>query len=329
MASELDAAAPRDDLARPAITAYLAAAGLRDELREELEFGLREAPHADDSTRELSWHGELALLRGAPLPSAWAAEVFPDAELLPIASIGDAARQLRARGRNWVHVSLEQHRRGELIAEKLPPLRARPLRFGDAVPAAPLGHFGLLASDTLLVMPRGRTRVPRGELLLQEDHEGPPSRAYLKLQEAFTRLGRAPAPGELCVDLGASPGGWTWVLLELGARVVAIDKAPLAPELEAHPDLTTVIGSAFAPLPEAAAGARWIVSDVICYPERLLRLLDSLLAQTPAPNLVATIKFQGRADPAIVAAFRGLPRARVEHLQHNKHELCFTSLAPD
>jgi integrase len=47
-----------------------------------------------------------------------------------------------------------------------------------------------------------------------------PSRAYLKLWELFTLIGEHPRPGELCLDLGSSPGGWTWVLQRLGARVV-------------------------------------------------------------------------------------------------------------
>ena len=64
---------------------------------------------------------------------------------------------------------------------------------------------------------------------LRRGSRGPPNRAYLKLWEALTLLGRRPGPGELCLDLGASPGGWTWVLAKLGARVIAVDKAPLDP----------------------------------------------------------------------------------------------------
>jgi len=47
---------------------------------------------------------------------------------------------------------------------------------------------------------------------------GPPSRAYLKFWEACTRLGARPEPGDTCIDLGASPGGWTWAMARLGAR---------------------------------------------------------------------------------------------------------------
>ena len=69
-----------------------------------------------------------------------------------------------------------------------------------------------------------RAAHPRfgGEYEFQEDKTSPPSRAYLKLWELFTRLGHWPRSGERVLDLGASPGGWTFVLAnQLGANVVA------------------------------------------------------------------------------------------------------------
>ncbi|GJM22817.1 MAG: methyltransferase [Planctomycetota bacterium] len=284
---------------------------------------MRELASAGQSVR---WLGDLALCDGPPRALAWPAEIFADAEAVSIASIGDAARQLRARQRNWVHLSLEHHRRGELIAEKLPHFRAKAFRFGDSVPDAPLGHFGLLDANTLLVLPRGRSGVARGEFLFEENHDGPPSRAYLKLWEAFTRIGLRPAPGETCVDLGGSPGGWSWVLLQLGARVIAVDKAPLDDALCAHERLTVLQQSAFAPLPTECERADWLLSDVICYPERLLRLIEERLARPDPPSIVATIKFQGEAQPEIAERFAAIPGARVVHLSHNKHELTFVRL---
>ena len=35
----------------------------------------------------------------------------------------------------------------------------------------------------------------------------PPSRAYLKLEEALRLFGRAPGSKDVCVDLGSAPGG--------------------------------------------------------------------------------------------------------------------------
>ena len=68
--------------------------------------------------------------------------------------------------------------------------------FGPApAPAAPLGSWTLLAPDRLLASPTKTSPFVNGEVRFLEDREGPPSRAYLKLWEALTRVGRWPLPG--------------------------------------------------------------------------------------------------------------------------------------
>ena len=67
-----------------------------------------------------------------------------------------------------------------------------------------------------------------------------------KLWESFTLLPKRPGPGDLCLDLGSAPGGWTWVLASLGAQVFSIDKAPLAPQVDHMPGVSHCIGSGFA-----------------------------------------------------------------------------------
>src|SRR5262249_13278786 len=149
----------------------------------------------------------------------------------------DAARQLRAIQRNWALYSHAFHRRAALIAETLPKVSAKPLRFPDPAPSAPLGSWTLLDPATVLASPRCSSPFPNGEVRFVEDRAAPPSRAYLKLWEAFTLIGTHPAPGELCLDLGSAPGGWDWVLHGLGAPVVSVDKAPLDPRIAALPGI--------------------------------------------------------------------------------------------
>ena len=69
----------------------------------------------------------------------WAANVWRDPQQIPISSIGDAGKKLRAIQRNWVLYSHAHHRRAALIAEKLPKVSAKPLAFGTSAPTAPLG----------------------------------------------------------------------------------------------------------------------------------------------------------------------------------------------
>ena len=184
-----------------------------------------------------------------------------------VASVKDAADRLRARQRNWSAYPALHHRRMALIGERLPPVRTRPLRFPEPAPTSHLGAWTLLDRDCLLASPTKTSRFPLGECRFEEDAIGPPSRAYLKLWEALTRLGSCPRHGETCLDLGASPGGWTWVLARLGASVQAVDKAPLNPRIAGMPGVTQTLASAFAIPP---APVDWLVCDVIAYPARML-----------------------------------------------------------
>jgi 23S rRNA (cytidine2498-2'-O)-methyltransferase len=153
----------------------------------------------------------------------------------------------------------------------------------------------------------------------------PPSRAYQKLEEAFAWMGAAPRAGETCVDLGASPGGWTATVAKHGARVVAVDRAPLAPALARHPLVTTVIGNAFTYVPGAPVD--WLVCDVVCEPPRSLALCEAWLSGSLCRNLVVTVKFKGRAGYGVLADLAALfdrlrpAFARVKQLAHNKNEV--------
>lgn len=156
----------------------------------------------------------------------------------------------------------------------------------------------------------------------------PPNRAYLKLWDAFTRLGVAPGPGELCLDLGACPGGWSWVIAGLGAKVISVDKAPLDPRIAAMPLVTSRQESAFGLDPLTVGPVDWLFSDIICYPQRLLSLVNRWREAGLARNFVCTLKFQGETDHAAAAAFAAIPNSRVFHLFHNKHELTWALLDP-
>ncbi len=267
-------------------------------------------------------HGRLRLVRGAPEPMPWARNTWLAPEVRRIASIGDAARTLKAVQRNWVPLPVVAHRRVALIGEKLPFIRFKPHPFGAPPPTAPLGSFTLLDRDTMLFSGACSAPFAHGEIAFDEDTEGPPSRAYRKLWEVFTLYADAPAAGARCLDIGASPGGWTWVLAEAGANVVAVDKAPLDPAIAARPNVDARQGSAFALSPaEFEAPFDWFFSDVICYPARLLALVERFREAGAAKRFVCTLKFQGETDHETAARFAAIPGSRLVHLAHNRHEL--------
>jgi 23S rRNA (cytidine2498-2'-O)-methyltransferase len=143
------------------------------------------------------------------------------------------------------------------------------------------------------------------------------------LYESFVRLRRWPRVGETCLDLGASPGGWTWLLAQTGASVVAVDKAPLADHVGRMRDVRWRQGSAFALDPRREPPVDWLCSDIICYPQRLLGLVQRWLDADAVRNVICTIKFQGVTDQGVVREFQAIPGGRVLHLHHNRHELTF------
>ena len=199
--------------------------------------------------------------------------------------------------------------------------------FGTAPPEAPLGSWTLLDTGTMLAAAHCTSPFPNGEARFVEDRSGPPSRAYLKLWEALTLIGQRPEPGELCVDLGASPGGWSWALQQMGGRVISVDKAPLAADIARLPGIEQRHDSAFALDPRAVGPVDWLFSDIVCYPARLLALVERWLAAGTCRNFVCTIKFQGPTDHATAGRFAAIPGSQLRHLFHNKHELTWSKIA--
>jgi 23S rRNA (cytidine2498-2'-O)-methyltransferase len=294
-------------------TAYLAADGYVDELAAEL--GMVERVH-----------GRLLTAAWPPRPAAWAANVWLDPQEIAIRSISDAAAILRAIQRNWAVYAPVLHRRAMLIQEQLPKVSAKRLVFGTAPPTAPLGSWTLLDAGTVLASPHCTSPFPHGEVRFVEDHAGPPSRAYLKLWEALTLIACRPGAGEVCLDLGSSPGGWSWALQQMGAKVISVDKAPLAAGVARLPGVEHRLDSAFALDPAAVGPVDWLFSDVVCYPARLLALVERWLATGTCRRFVCTIKFQGNTDHAIAARFAAIPGSTLRHLSHNKHELTWSKI---
>ncbi|HEY4186747.1 MAG TPA: SAM-dependent methyltransferase [Polyangia bacterium] len=164
-----------------------------------------------------------------------------------------------------------------------------------------------------------------GGLAPVTDDRQPPSRAYRKLEEAFQWMGDEPTASELCVDLGGAPGGWSYTALKRGARVIAVDRSPLAPVVARHPRLTMIEGNAFTFEPPQPVD--WLLSDVICEPPRALELIKRWVDRRACRKLVVTVKFKGQAGYGFLATMREalaeakLDRFRIKHLLHNKNEV--------
>lgn len=165
---------------------------------------------------------------------------------------------------------------------------------------------------------------PRGEVPLADDKSAP-SRAFTKLVESEQRMGRHIERGQTCVDLGASPGSWSYVAIQRGAHVIAVDRSELREDLMRNPRLHFEIADAFKYKPPQTVD--WLVCDVIAAPQRSIDLLLEWLREKRMRHFIVTIKFKGHDEyPLLDLLKREAPPLCAEfHLTRlcaNKNEVC-------
>lgn len=259
--------------------------------------------------------------------SHWAHTIWQKPLMVNIESIGTAAQFLRSQGKLWAPFAQGHYKRMEFIQAKLPHLNLKPRSFpfdallGTRGSSAGLGGWTLLEENLLLASAHTTSPFPNGELTFGENHIDPPSTAYLKLWEALTHLGQRPSEESICLDAGCAPGGWTWVLAQLGATVYAIDKGPLEKGLDKNPRIHYTKGDAFALRAKDLPPLDWFFSDVICYPSKLYEWIEGWVEESPQTTFVVTIKMQGDPDWKVLNAMASMPGCFVRHLRYNKHEV--------
>jgi len=110
-----------------------------------------------------------------------------------------------------------------------------------------------------------------------------PSRSTLKLEEAFLvfltdeERRKRLRQGLTAVDLGASPGGWTWQFVSRGVRVTAVDNGTMDGKLIASGLVQHVRGDGFTFAPKRPVD--WMVSDIVDQPSRIARLAAQWMAR--------------------------------------------------
>ena len=274
----------------------------------------------------LETYGRLVLCEGEAQDVVFAQDTWHDVERLTYTSISNAAELLRSRTHRWSHYSINNHRRAELILEKVPSVKIKRYNFLDPIPDTPIGVFSLLSETEMLVSKRTECPLPFGEINFNEDKINPPSRAYLKLWELFTLYKIIPTKGMRVIDVGSCPGGWTWVLQTIGCEVVSVDKAPLDPKVAALPRIEFRQESAFGLRPTHIGKLDWFFSDIICYPDKLYELVTRFRDSGLVANFACTIKFQAPTDFETMFKLKAIPGSKIVHLSCNKHEVTWINL---
>ncbi len=183
-----------------------------------------------------------------------------------------------------------------------------------------VAYLGCLPRDRVLVKTITRMRK-------YAPGKRPLNRAEAKLREALKAFDVTVDATIRALDLGAAPGGWTKVLAALGAHVVAVDPAELAPEVAALPNVTHFRGRA-EEYPTASPGQQFdlITNDMNCDPVESAELVRSLFCLLRSGgDVIMTVKFVTRKRRKHVADVVELlaphfAECREKRLPHNARE---------
>src|SRR5262249_6796731 len=161
---------------------------------------------------------------------------------------------------------------------------------------------GLVTADDVTVA-KPSDEVPLDAVLRAEPAHPWVSRGGVKLAAALDHFRFDPA-GRVCLDVGASTGGFTEVLLARGARCVyAVDvgRGQLHSSVRARPQVTSLEATDIRVLGPARLDERpdFVVVDVSFISLKLVLPPALALVRTPA-QLLALIKPQFEAGPSAV-----------------------------
>ena len=159
-----------------------------------------------------------------------------------------------------------------------------------------------------------------------------PSRSTMKLEEALLQFDVMAhlKPGMTAVDLGAAPGGWTWLLTQHHVRVVAIDNGALQRSLLDSGLVEHRREDGFRFQPKKRVD--WLVCDMVDKPRRIATLVAQWLAQGWCNRVIANLKLpmKKRYDEVVLclaiieqhAAEAGLTiELRAKQLYHDREEI--------
>jgi len=164
---------------------------------------------------------------------------------------------------------------------------------------------------------------PAGLISIEDDLQ-PPSRAFKKILEALTVFDDQFFKGQQCVDLGASPGGWTHVAVAAGCKVTAIDRSPLSDALMHNKSVTFIAANALSWEPREQID--WLLCDVITEPHKTRALIEKWVSKKLCKKFCVTMKFKGAPEIGEIEGLKeflgkSVSKFGVRHLTYNKNEI--------
>ena len=223
-----------------------------------------------------------------------------------------------------------------------PALRKAGLLSAKEDPRLPRLHVCFLAGDHALLAladPRDSSPWPLGIPRLRL-HAEAPSRSALKLEEAFLALldggerERLLRPGMTAADLGAAPGGWTWVLTRHHLRVTSVDNGPLRQHVLDTGLVEHLRADGFHWHP--ARPLDWMVCDMVEQPAKVAARMAQWFREGWCRHAIFNLKLpmkkrwqETRLCLDLFAAQAGRPlQVRARQLYHDREEITVFATPP-
>lgn len=204
----------------------------------------------------------------------------------------------------------EPHLKKALVQENL---------YQADAPATPRLHVFFIDSSTAWVgisQPGNSSQWAMGIPRLRMPREAP-SRSTLKLAEAIlemlTEKERALfKPGRRAVDLGASPGGWTYQLSQRGLKVTAVDNGPMNAELLEGGLIEHLQADGFTFRPRHPVD--WLVCDMADKPARVVDLMAKWFERGDCKSAIFNLKLPMKRRFEEISLSRQVLESRLEKL---------------
>jgi len=257
----------------------------------------------------------------------WAQDHWRDCH----SAIPDKELQLKLKALNifGYHYKTEKNKAVESLLGRLKQIPEKRIKFPVAKPFNFKYYIWTTYQDLVIYSLNPEKTYPAGWHEFEEDKEFPPNRAYLKLWEVFTTQQLKIKQDDCALEIGAAPGGWSWVLSQYFKKVYTFDRADLAPQVKKIKNITHVQGDAFKISPDDFKDVTWFFSDLICTPEKIHETIEFWLAHSRVRNFVCTIKFKGDTPFEVIDKLLKIPDSKIVRLYHNKNEVTWVKVTTD
>ncbi len=269
---------------------------------------------------------KIFLVEAVVIKPTWAQDWWPNSTRLLLEGKAQAVRFLKSHANFGHYAPAEDSKIGKSLLKEIKNLEKKRIELNSLFK---FSYFSwTVIDDSLIFCEKPYSRFPSGWHEFNEDKTFPPNRAYLKLWELFTVHTLPLDKAASVIELGASPGGWTWVLSQRFKKVYSVDRADLDKKIQKISNIEHHIGDAFQVDCDQFKDCSWLFSDIICTPQKAYDLIEYWMKNSHVKNYVCTIKFKGDCDFEILEKFLKIENSAVLHLYQNKNEVTWMRLAP-